>query len=57
MKYDFKAIETKWQKKWEEAKVFEAVDNREKPTRLSCSVNFSIFISVTLRGWIFVLIA
>ncbi len=31
MKYDFKAIETKWQKKWEEAKVFEAVDNSEKP--------------------------
>lgn len=31
MKHDFKAIEPKWQKKWEEAKVFEAVDFSEKP--------------------------
>ena len=32
MKYDFKNIEAKWQKKWEEAGVFKADDNaREKP--------------------------
>ncbi len=31
MKYDFKSIEPKWQKKWEEAKVFEAKDNSDNP--------------------------
>ena len=31
MKYDFKQIEEKWQKKWEEAKVFQAEDNSQKP--------------------------
>ncbi len=31
MNYDFKTTEQKWQKKWEEAKVFEAQDNSEKP--------------------------
>jgi leucyl-tRNA synthetase len=31
MKHDFKAIEEKWQKKWEDAEVFKAVDNSEKP--------------------------
>lgn len=31
MNYDFKATEQKWQEKWEEAKVFEAQDNSEKP--------------------------
>lgn len=31
MKYDFKSIEKKWQKKWEEAKIFEAEDNSSKP--------------------------
>ncbi len=31
MKYDFKNIEEKWQKKWEEAKIFEAQDKSEKP--------------------------
>ncbi len=31
MNYDFKATEQKWQAKWEEAKVFEAQDNSEKP--------------------------
>ena len=31
MKYDFKTIEEKWQKKWEEAKIFEAQDKSEKP--------------------------
>ena len=31
MNYDFKATEQKWQSKWEEAKVFEAQDNSEKP--------------------------
>lgn len=31
MKHDFKAIEEKWQKKWEEADVYKAVDNSEKP--------------------------
>ncbi|MBR2474396.1 MAG: leucine--tRNA ligase [Clostridia bacterium] len=31
MKYDFSAIEAKWQKKWEEAKVFEATDDFSKP--------------------------
>ena len=31
MKYDFSAIEQKWQKKWDEAKVFEAKDNTDVP--------------------------
>ena len=31
MKYDFAAVEKKWQKKWEETGVFNAVDNSEKP--------------------------
>lgn len=31
MKHDFKVIEAKWQKNWEEAEVFNAVDNSEKP--------------------------
>ena len=31
MKYDFKKIEPKWQKKWEDAKLFEAEDFSEKP--------------------------
>ena len=31
MNYDFKAVELKWQQKWEEAKVFEAQDNSDKP--------------------------
>ena len=31
MNYDFKATEQKWQEKWEEAKVFEAQDNSDKP--------------------------
>ncbi len=31
MKYDFKKIEPKWQKKWEDAKLFEAQDFSEKP--------------------------
>lgn len=31
MKHDFKDIEAKWQKKWEEADVYKAVDNSEKP--------------------------
>ncbi len=31
MNYDFKATEQKWQQKWEEAKVFEAQDDSEKP--------------------------
>ncbi len=31
MKHDFKVIEAKWQKKWEEAAVFNAMDNSEKP--------------------------
>ena len=31
MNYDFKAAELKWQQKWEEAKVFEAQDNSDKP--------------------------
>ena len=31
MKYDFREIEPKWQKKWEEADVFHAEDNSEKP--------------------------
>ncbi len=31
MKYDFKTIEEKWQKKWEEARVFEAQDISDKP--------------------------
>ena len=31
MKYDFKQIEPKWQKKWEEEHAFEAQDNSSKP--------------------------
>jgi len=31
MKHDFKVIEAKWQKKWEEANVFRAEDNSDKP--------------------------
>ena len=31
LKYDFAAIEPKWQKKWEEAKVYAADDHSEKP--------------------------
>ncbi len=31
MKHDFKAIEPKWQKKWEEADAFKAVDFADKP--------------------------
>ncbi len=31
MNYDFKATELKWQQKWEDAKVFEAQDNSDKP--------------------------
>ncbi|MBO5051172.1 MAG: leucine--tRNA ligase [Clostridia bacterium] len=31
MKYDYKSIEPKWQKRWEEAGAFEAVDMSEKP--------------------------
>ena len=30
MRHDFKAIEQKWQKKWEEARVFEATDDFDK---------------------------
>ena len=31
MKYDFKSIESKWQKKWEEAGVFHASNSSDKP--------------------------
>ena len=31
MYYDFKTVEPKWQKKWEESGAFHAVDNSEKP--------------------------
>ena len=31
MKYDFSAIESKWQKRWEEAHIFEAQDASDKP--------------------------
>ena len=31
MKYDFKQIESKWQKRWEEEHAFEAQDNSSKP--------------------------
>ena len=31
MKYDFAAIEPKWQKRWEEGKIFAAADHSEKP--------------------------
>mgnify|MGYP000273199839 CR=1 FL=1 len=31
MKHDFKKIEPKWQKKWDEAGIFQAVDNDERP--------------------------
>ena len=31
MKHDFKTIEPKWQKKWEDSKIFNAVDYSDKP--------------------------
>ena len=31
MKYNFKAIESKWQKRWEDGKIFRAEDGSEKP--------------------------
>ena len=31
MKYDFSAIETKWQKYWEEHRTFEAKNDSTKP--------------------------
>ena len=31
MKYDFASIEPKWQKRWEEAKVYAAADHSDKP--------------------------
>ncbi|MBR4760470.1 MAG: leucine--tRNA ligase [Lachnospiraceae bacterium] len=31
MRYNFKAIEQKWQKKWEDARIFEAEDFSDKP--------------------------
>ncbi len=31
MKYDAKQIEAKWQKRWEDEKIFEAKDNSDKP--------------------------
>ena len=31
MKYDYLSVEKKWQKKWEEAHIFEAIDGSEKP--------------------------
>lgn len=31
MKYDFSAVESKWQKKWDEAHIFEAQDDTSKP--------------------------
>src|SRR3989344_7698826 len=30
MKYDFKKIESKWQKRWEEKRIFEAKENGKK---------------------------
>ena len=32
MRHDFKKIEPKWQAKWEESKIFRAVDGSEKPS-------------------------
>ena len=31
MKYEHKAVEPKWQEKWEEAGVFHAVNGSDKP--------------------------
>ena len=31
MKHEFKDIEQKWQSRWDDAKIFEAQDNSEKP--------------------------
>ena len=31
MKHNFKKIEPKWQKKWEEQQAFKAVDGSDKP--------------------------
>ncbi|MCD7774073.1 MAG: leucine--tRNA ligase [Clostridiales bacterium] len=39
MNYDFKSVEEKWQRKWEESKVFKAVDDYSKP-KYYCLVEF-----------------
>ena len=31
MKHNFRKIEAKWQQKWEDAKIFRAVDGSPKP--------------------------
>ena len=31
MRYDFKEVEQKWQKKWDDAGIFNAVDGSDKP--------------------------
>ena len=31
MRHNFRKIEAKWQQKWEDAKIFRAVDNSPKP--------------------------
>ena len=31
MKYDFTSIESKWQKRWEDAQIFAASDASDKP--------------------------
>ena len=38
MKYDFSAIESKWQKKWDDAKIFCAEDHSEKPMLVSSAL-------------------
>ena len=45
MKYDFREIESKWQKRWEDEKVFEAVDFSEKPKFFSMVEFFSPTLS------------
>ena len=40
MKYDFTAIEAKWQKEWEEKKLFKEIQKCVKKVEPDCSVCF-----------------
>ena len=40
MRHDFSAIEEKWQKKWEEARVFEAADDFDNEKKFYALVEF-----------------
>ena len=47
-KYNFKKIEKKWQKKWDENKVFKVTQNKKK--KVLCSRNVSIPIRKIAYG-------